>query len=155
MIQFKYLKYQGFTLIQLIITLLIIGILAALAYPSYQKYIRQTRLESASAALMENSRYMERFYSRTRSFKQNSTTWPQLPVLQTEHFCIRFQGNARAVEGDRYTIKAVAFDKSREPRVLMINQDQSIRICGSSRSHCGETVFSGRSGVDRDCSVLH
>ncbi|MDU8023303.1 MAG: prepilin-type N-terminal cleavage/methylation domain-containing protein, partial [Neisseria sp.] len=35
---------QGFTLIELLIVVLIAAILATIAYPYYQNYIRQTRL---------------------------------------------------------------------------------------------------------------
>lgn len=149
-------KHQGFSLIELIMVILILTLLIFVAYPSYQKYVRQAQIEKATAALSENARFMERFYSMNRSFKANSTSWPSLPQTQTEHFCIKFQGQARGVVGDRYTIKAVAFDTRREPRVILINQDHGIRICESSSSRCdNKATFSGSSGTDRNCSILH
>lgn len=145
---------RGFTLTELMAAIVILAVLAAVAYPSYQTYIRKARLEEAHAALLENSRYLERFYAQRRTFKASSTAWPPLPRSQTDHFCIKFQGNARGVEGDKYTLKAVAFDTGSEPRVLLINQDQSVRICGRSNSRCdSRPTFSGSSGTDRECSV--
>ena len=147
---------RGFTLMELMIIIAVMAILAAIAYPSYQSFVRKSRLEEANAALLENSRAMERFYARNRTFKATSTTWPALAVSQTQHFCIKFQGNARGVLGDKYTIKAVAFDVNKEPRVLLINQDQTIRICQSSRSRCdNKEVFSGGNNIDQECELLH
>lgn len=147
---------KGFTLIELLVIIAIVAVLVAIGYPSYQSFVRKSRLEEAHAALLENSRAMERFYARHRTFKANSTTWPPLAVTQTRHFCIKFQGNARGVSGDKYTIKAVAFDVDAEPRVLLINQDQTVRVCESSRSRCGGgAVFAGGNNIDRQCELLH
>lgn len=147
---------RGFTLIELLVVIAVLAILALIAYPSYQSFVRKSRLEKAHAALLENSRAMERHYTKNRSFTATSTTWPAIPITQTEHFCIRFQGKARGVTGDKYTIKAVAFDADAEPRVLLINQDQTVRICESSSSRCSDNgEFSGNSGVDRECSLFH
>ncbi|MBH5330015.1 type IV pilin protein [Eikenella sp. S3360] len=147
---------RGFTLIELLVIIAIVAVLAVIAYPSYQSFVRKSRLEEANAALLENSRAMERFYTRNRTFKANSTSWPAIPVTQTAHFCIKFQGNARGVLGDKYTIKAVAFDVNKEPRVLLINQDQTVRICESSSSRCdNQTVFPGGNNIDKNCELLH
>lgn len=54
---------SGFTLIELLIAVTIVGILAAIAYPSYQNYMKQTRRSDAQIALTQAANQQERFFT--------------------------------------------------------------------------------------------
>jgi type IV pilus assembly protein PilE len=56
---------NGFTLIELMIVVAIIGILASIAYPSYQDSVAKGRRADAKSVLMEASVLMERTYTAT------------------------------------------------------------------------------------------
>ena len=64
---------RGFTLIELMIAVAIVGILTAIAYPSYAAYILRSRRSDATRALMQASSALERFYSQNQSYMQNAT----------------------------------------------------------------------------------
>lgn len=51
---------QGFTLIELMIAVAIVGILASIAYPSYQSSVMKSRRADAKSALLELANFMER-----------------------------------------------------------------------------------------------
>lgn len=58
------MKTRGFTLIELMIAVAVLGIIAAIAYPSYQEQIRKTRRSDAKAALMDAAAKAERHYTQ-------------------------------------------------------------------------------------------
>ncbi len=58
----------GFTLIELMITVAIVGILAAIAYPSYQEQIRKGRRADAMAQLVTLAQAYERYYTSNNTY---------------------------------------------------------------------------------------
>lgn len=75
----------GFTLIELMITVAIIGILSAIAYPSYQDYVKQARRADAQASLMELAQFMERHYTSKGGYLAEGQTGsaPSLPFTSS------------------------------------------------------------------------
>lgn len=69
----KHMKaHRGFTLIELMITVTVIAILAAIALPSYSEYIARGRRTEAQTVLLAGQQWMERFYSENFRYDQNS-----------------------------------------------------------------------------------
>jgi len=81
--KFRNRKAKGFTLVELMIVVAIIGILAAVAIPAFMKYIRRSKTSEASMNLKQIVDGARAYFSRDHVVKQGGTPVmlaPQFPV---------------------------------------------------------------------------
>jgi prepilin-type N-terminal cleavage/methylation domain-containing protein len=70
-------RAAGFTLIELMVTVTIVAILAAIAVPSYRNYVIRGQLTDATNGLSAMRANMERYYQDNRQYTNLAgTTWP-------------------------------------------------------------------------------
>ena len=85
------MKYHlGFNLIELMITLVIIGLLTSILLPSYNEYVLQSRRSQGIAMLMEVMQHQERFFTEQITYSSDlSALGLTVPVLsKNEHYII-------------------------------------------------------------------
>ena len=144
---------RGFTLVELISVVLILSVLALIAYPICSNYTEKARISAVRSALLENAHFMEKFYLQNGTFKQTSTKWPKLPIQEAEGFCIRLNGVARGALDSKFMLKAVAIDKNKEPRIIKMNENLVTFVCKGSTSSCDDGLDYFR-GNDKGCTLF-
>lgn len=131
----------GFTLVEVIIVVLIISVLAAIAYPAYQNSVMQTRRNAVKACMSEGAAFMERFYTTNLRYDQTLAGAPvALPPCAagtdiTNHYTVTLS----AVGRTNYTLTAT-------PINLQAVRDTK---CGTlSINNIGTKTKSGSETVD-------
>jgi len=66
-------RSRGFTLIELMIVVAIVGILALISYPSYQNHVRKTKRADAKVALTELANRQEKFFGQCSAYATGSS----------------------------------------------------------------------------------
>ena len=67
------MKNAGFSLIEVVIVVAIVGILAAIALPGYQESVRKGNRSDGQAALLEAASRMERYFYDNNTYTSNLT----------------------------------------------------------------------------------
>ncbi|SHF11019.1 type IV pilus assembly protein PilE [Lampropedia hyalina DSM 16112] len=131
-------RQRGFTLIEIMIVVAIIGILAAIAFPNYTEYVRKGRRAEARTALLKVSQWMERSSVSTGLYPSSLNGAPT--TVESGGYRIDFakDGDGKDLrDGRSYTLQATR------------QNAQTGDKCGDYRlTHTGERqIVNQQSGV--------
>ena len=79
-------KHRGFTLIELVVVVAIIGILVSIAYPSYQSHLRKGRRAQAESFLMEVANGQQQYLLDARTYAPDLATLGKVPPTDVSNF---------------------------------------------------------------------
>jgi type IV pilus assembly protein PilE len=80
------MKTRGFTLIELAITVAVVGILAAIAIPSFQNAQRKTNRSAAEAVLMDVAQRQQQYLLDNRAYAPDLASLNIIPPAQVLKF---------------------------------------------------------------------
>ena len=91
-------KARGFTLIEIVITVAIVGILVAIAVPSYQNHLRKGRRAEAQAFITQVAQKEQQYLLDARQYAVGSTALTDLsltaPTTVSDHYKITVEAGA-------------------------------------------------------------
>jgi type IV pilus assembly protein PilE len=91
----------GFTLVELIITMAIVGILAAIAIPAYTAYIRRTDRTDATRTLVQDAQSLQRCYSQNFTYTATCPVTSGTTISPSGYYSI-----TATITGTTYTLTA-------------------------------------------------
>lgn len=141
---------RGFTLIEVMITVVTVGILAAVAYPSYTAYVARGHRAQVKAQMVAAQQWMERYYSERYFYGDSGDS--ANAAANTTNTAFASQGFAQSPppgEGDaRYTL-GVRVDAGGQGYRLTATRQGSMRHdrCGDpTLTHTGVKGVGGKTG---------
>ncbi len=120
-------RQAGFTLIEVMITVVIVAVLVAFAYPVYTQHVVKTRRTAAAGCALEQSQFMERFQTTNRTYVGGTP-----PACSAEVNRFYTVGLAAPATSRAFTVQAVPTSVQNDPK------------CGTlTISHTGAKTVSG------------
>lgn len=99
---------KGFTLIELMITVAVVAVLAAIGYPSYTAYIMRGKLAEAASALSDSRVKMEQFFQDNRSYTSATLGANGCPTtFRAPANTVNFEYGCTDLSATTYTLRAV------------------------------------------------
>ena len=126
----KIVNNKGFTLFELIIVVVIIGIMASIAYPSYMDYVKKSRRSDAKAGLLSLQQAQEKFRANCTEYADNIVT----------------SGN--------YVCNSGTSTFSVEHNATSPDLHYNLSTSGTATSYTVTATYTGVQTTDTDCKTL-
>lgn len=134
----KSTRPYGFTLVELLITIIIIGILVTFAYPSYKAYIMKSRRTDALQTLSQDQLILERCYSTNFSYSAACGALPTFPQTSAQGF---YSIGISNLGTSTYTLTATPIgSQAQDTTCASITVNQANARTGSDSTNTAQSV---------------
>lgn len=101
-------RNRGFSLIEIMIVVAIVGILAAIAYPSYRQQMLRTNRTEGMSALQEAASKQERYFSNNSTYAPDVATLNVSAATEHGHYAISIANGPCGNTTQCYELRATA-----------------------------------------------
>ncbi len=136
-------RARGFTLIELMIVVAVVGILTAIAYPSYTEYVRRGHRADARAGLLQAQQWLERAATATGTYPTTLPDALKWSTDTTKRYTIDFQ--------DGNTTTAYTLTATPKPTGPQANDKCGTYTLSNTGLRGANGKTSGQAGYDPDC----
>jgi type IV pilus assembly protein PilE len=136
-------RQQGFTLIEMVIVVLIIAILAAIAIPSYRKYVTSTHRVDAQRALTELAARQERFLYSNNAYADNLPAIGGTSGMAGSYYTVAIDPANTSSTTFKVVATAIGSQKTDDKQCQTMSLDQAGRQ-GSTGSTTNDAACWGR-----------
>ena len=132
-------KARGFTLIELMLVVMIIGILASIAYPSYQDYMTRTRRVEAEGIMLEMTSLIERAFTETGTYVGAALPFDQSPKSGNAMYNIAYSAGPTATS---FTLSATpqGNQAAADTKCAVLSLDEAGVKCILGESKCADSA---------------
>ncbi len=119
------MKSKGYSLIELMVVVAIVGIIAAVAYPSYQGYISDTYRAQAVADLKVCALALDRYYSNGFTYQNADTNNVCTLVSPSDATgsAIKYNISYQSLTDTNYVIRATPVGESCSGQCIQLSAD--------------------------------
>ncbi|MGH8808016.1 MAG: type IV pilin protein [Noviherbaspirillum sp.] len=142
--------HRGFTLLEVLVAVAIVGILAAIAYPSYTESVRKAKRTEGRSALLQLMQQLERFYSQRNTYIKFTSS----STSEDEKKFKWFSGDNPASSAYEISADACAGDTIRNCVLLTAKPGTSKVDAAFKDPVCGELTLTStgvKSAAGPDC----
>lgn len=120
---------RGFTIVEVLIVVAIVGVLAMIGYPSYQESVRKSQRKMANAALIEAAGRQEQYFVNNKQYASDLTSLG----YPANGFYLNKDGedSAASVSGSIYLVRISASTASTFTLQAVPQSGQAADTCGT------------------------
>ena len=117
---------RGFTLIELMVTVGIVGILAAIAYPSYTQYVVRSNRSAAQSFILGVANQQEQYMLDARQYAISLNALASVPVAVSNNYTVTVTASNTVVP-PTYTVTAtpIGSQRARDTQCANLTVDQT------------------------------
>lgn len=144
-------RQRGFSLLELMVVVTIVGILMSVAIPSYTSYITTSRRAAAEGCISNYADYMERYYATHLTYAPVAASSSGGAAADPHDFqpdCMTGQNTGRYYTYSLATATTADFTVEAQPKGIQLSRDTK---CGTLSVDQSGTRTSTGTGSESDC----